>query len=169
MNKIYVILLAMCFNLGIGFGQEEGFYLEVSSDTILAGNVLQVTFVANHVAGQFDSPDFKDIGVISGPNSSSSFSMVNGSVTQYASYSYSIYLEEIGDIFIPPAYLETEEGTLETDPKRVIVLPNPEGIIENPPAQSGIFQFSFPNDRLNKKEKKDDIKSKKKKRKVKRI
>ena len=169
MKRIGVLLLAICWHVGIGLSQEDGFYLELSSDTILAGNVLKVSFVANNVAGQFESPDFEKLNVVSGPNSSSSFSMVNGSVTQRASYSYNIYMEEIGEVFIPPAYLETEEGVLETEPKSVVVMPNPEGIIEQPPSQSGIFEFNFPNRSYEPREQKGDSKSKKKKRKVKRI
>ncbi|MEM9548949.1 MAG: BatD family protein [Bacteroidota bacterium] len=169
MKNIGMILLAICLNMGIVFGQEDGFYLEVSSDTVLAGNMLQVSFVANNISGQFESPNLDKLNVVSGPNSSSSFSMVNGAVTQRASYSYNIYLEEIGEVFIPPAYLETEEGTLETEPMSVVVLPNPEGIIEQPPSQSGIFEFSFPNRPYEPREKKGDSKTKKKKRKIKRI
>lgn len=151
------------------YSQDEGFYLQLNSDTILAGNVLEVAFIANNVAGQFEGPDMEGINVVSGPNTSTSMSMINGSVSQYASYSYGIYLEDIGEIIIPPAYLVTKEGTLETEPTSIIVLPNPEGIIEQPPSQSGIYQFSFPNPRGQQKEDKKKSTSKKKKRKLRKI
>ncbi len=167
----YILTYLIIFYLGLSssLAQEEGFYVELQSDTILAGNVIQVSFIANNVTGKFEAPDLEGLNVINGPNTSTSMSMVNGAVTQYASYSYGIYVEEVGEVFIPPAYLVTEEGTLESDPANVIILPNPEGIIEQPPSQSRFYQFGFPNHYQNKKEKKREIKSKKKKRKLKKI
>jgi len=168
--KHYIIFL-FTFILCIGgiSAQDEGFYLKLNSDTILAGNVLEVSFIANNVAGQFEAPDLEGINVISGPNTSSSMSMVYGVVTQHASYSYGIYMEDIGEVIIPPAYLVTKEGTLETEPTSVIILPNPEGVFEQPPSQSGMLQFSFPNPNEQRKENKKKSTSTKKKRKLKKI
>ena len=154
------------------FGQEEGFYIQLQKDTLLAGNVLQVNFVANNVSGQFEAPDLEGLNVIGGPNTSTSMSMFNGTVTQRSSYSYTVYFEDIGEFVIPPAYFVTQEGTLETEPTSIIVLPNPEGIIDQPPSQSGFFEFSFPNrsfPQQPKKQKKEETKPKKKKRKLKKI
>jgi len=169
MKYFLTYLFAFCLGIGTSFAQEEGFYLELQSDTILAGNILQVSFIANNISGKFEAPDLDGLNVVNGPNTATSMSMVNGAVTQHASYSYGIYVEEVGEVFITPAYLVTEEGTLESEPASVIILPNPEGIIEQPPSQSGIYQFSFPNRTQNKKDKKKDIRSKKKKRKLKKI
>ncbi len=169
MKHVFIILYAICLGIGTSYAQDEGFYLNLSNDTILAGNVLQVSFIANNVSGQFDAPDLEGLNVVSGPNTSSSMSMINGTVAQHASYSYGIYIENIGEVIIPPAFFVTKEGTLETEPTSVIVLPNPEGIIEQPPSQSGLFQFNFPNKPEGNKEHKGSIKSKKKKRKLKKI
>lgn len=167
----HLIIYLFTFSLSIGFGlaQEEGFYLKINSDTILAGNVLQVSFVANNVSGQFEAPDMEGLNVVSGPNTSTSMSMVNGTVTQHSTYSYGIYMEDIGEVIIPPAYFVTSEGTLETEPTHIIVLPNPEGIIEEPPSQSGFFQFGFPNRSIPKKKENTETNSKKKKRKLRKI
>ena len=169
MKQIYLYLFVLLFSSGICKAQEDAFYLQTNKDTILAGNILQVSFVANNVAGKFEGPDFENLNIVSGPNTSTSMSMVNGDITQYATYSYAIYLEEIGEIVIPPAYLITNDVTLETEPTSVIVLPNPEGIIEKAPSQSGMYQFSFPNLPRQKEKKKDDNKPKKKKRKLRKI
>jgi len=159
-NAIVPIIL-ICVS---SYAQE--FNIQVSSDTILAGNVLNVTFTADNVAGQFEGPDLKGMNVISGPNTSTSMTMINGEVTQTASYSYMILTDEIGEYTILPAYLETGSETLETLPISILVLPNPEGIIEQPPAQSRFFEFGFPQSQPKKKL---PSKSKKKKRKLKRI
>lgn len=169
MKNIFIYLFIFSLCISGSFAQEEDFYLKLSSDTVLAGNVLQLTFVANNVSGQFEAPDLKGLNVISGPNSSSSMSMVNGSVTQYATYSYGVYFEDIGEVIIPPSFFVTEDGTLETEPTSIIILPNPEGIIEQPPSQSGLFQFNFPNNPKVKKKENNKMKSGKKKRKLKKI
>jgi len=169
MKHYFVFLLAFLLISESSIAQDDGFYLKLNKDTILAGNVLEVTFIANNVSGQFEGPDLSGLNIVSGPNTSSSMSMVNGAVTQHASYSYGIYVEDIGEVTIPPAYFNTKEGMLETEPSSIIVLPNPEGIIEQPPSQSGLFQFSFPNNRNNRKEAEPKSKSSKKKRKLRKI
>ena len=157
------ILIIALFTLPL-YGQE--FNVQVSSDTILAGNILNITFTANNIAGQFEGPDLQGVNVISGPNTSTSMSMINGVVTQTATYSYSILCDDIGDITILSGYLNTGNETLETEPFTVLILPNPDGIIEQPPSNSGFFEFNFP--RTTKKPKEPSA-SKKKKRKLKKI
>lgn len=168
MKQIIVVIFTLMLASGVSSAQEEGFSVKVNKDTILAGNVLDVSFIANNVAGQFEAPDLGDLNVVSGPNTSTSMSMINGSVTQHASYSYRIFLEDIGEVIIPPAYLNTKEGTLETEPLSIIILPNPAGIIDENPSQSGFYQFSFPSKSPSKKKPKSEGK-KKKKRKLKKI
>lgn len=158
------ILILTLFTLPL-LGQE--FSVELSADTILAGNVLNVTFTARNISGQFEGPDLNGLTVIGGPNTSTSMTMINGDVSQTATYSYSILCEDIGVITVLPGYLDAGDETFETDPISVLVLPNPEGIIEQPPSQSGFFEFGFPN--KTKPKSKSTSKSKKKKRKLKRI
>ena len=169
MKNILWVLTIIVLNTGIGVSQDQPFYLQLSSDTILAGNVVQLSFIADNISGKFEGPDLKDLNVISGPNTSTSMSIVNGEISQYGSYGYTILLEEIGDVIIPPAYFDTSDGTFETEPTRIIVLPNPEGIIEQSPAESGMYQFSFPNMPNNTRKNKKEKESKKKKRKLRKI
>lgn len=138
---IWVILIV---TVSSTTAQKGSFFAQVSSDTILAGNAVQVTFVANNVAGKFTAPRFENLQIISGPNTSTSMSMVNGAVNQSASYTYILNTDEIGAFVIPPGYLDTADGALETEPIEIFVVPNPEGIIEQRPSQSGFFEFNVP-------------------------
>lgn len=156
-------LILLLFTLPV-FGQE--FAVDISADTILAGNVLNVTFSANNIVGQFEGPDMQGLNVVSGPNTSTSMSMINGDVTQSATYSYTILCDDIGELTILPGYLETGSETYETEPLSILVLPNPEGIIEQPPTRSGYFEFNFPSQKRIPKKLPE---SKKKKRKLKKI
>ena len=63
------------------------------------------------------------------------------------SMSYTFYLEPLtlGDTYIEPASIRTDEGYLETLPFWVKVYPNPEGIIQQPNNNQGRSSF-FGND-----------------------
>ncbi|MBK9109795.1 MAG: BatD family protein [Saprospiraceae bacterium] len=112
--------------------QKLEFNVTVSSDTLLLGNYLEVKFEINNGKGQFVPPDFAGWNVVSGPNSSSSFSIINGDVKQSSSYSYYLEAGFEGVYIINPAQLETEDGVLKTPSIQIIVLPNPEGIRQHP-------------------------------------
>ena len=156
-------LILLLFTLPV-IGQE--FSVDISADTILAGNMLNVTFTANNIAGQFEGPDMQGLEVVGGPNTSTSMSMINGDVTQSATYSYTILCNDIGELTILPGYLNTGSETYETEPISVLVVPNPDGVIEQPPRKSGYFKFGFPDQKRIQKKRPA---SNKKKRKLKKI
>jgi len=132
MKRAYFILvLAMCG--GFSLAQSPKFTVSVSSDTVLLGNYFEVKFtIENSTASGFDAPDLHEFNVIGGPNTSSSMSITNGEVSQSASYTYYLEPGDIGVYTIKPAYLTTGEVALETPPIDIIVIPNPEGIIQRP-------------------------------------
>ena len=72
--------------------------------------------------GNFIAPDFNGFRMVSGPNTSSSFSMINGVVTQKKAYSYVLMPEATGDQQIGEAIVSTDEDKLITDPVSVYVL-----------------------------------------------
>jgi len=122
----------------------QSFDVLVSSDTILAGNVVNLTFAVDNLEGEFVAPDLSAYKVVSGPNVSNQVSVINGVVTRKGNYSYSLVITEEGEVVIPAAELQTEEATYETAPTRIMVLANPEGIIERPPVESGMLEFNLP-------------------------
>jgi uncharacterized protein (DUF58 family) len=150
--------------------QDATFKIEVSADTLLVGNYFELKYTVENTDGAFESPDLSSFDVIGGPNTSSSFSMINGSVTQSSSYSYYLRPPDIGVYTIPPAFLTTSKDTMATMPIDIIVVPNPEGIIQEPNRPTQRFEHIFPEmDNLNqkpgkKKEAPETIKSKRKKR-----
>jgi hypothetical protein len=126
------------------FAQDISFRVEVSTDSILFGNYLEVRFTIENAAGDFNAPAFDGFEVLSGPNTSSSFSMINGNVTQQASYSYLIRPLHEGMIYVNPASFSMDEKVLETEPIGVMVHPNPAGIEDNRPfRQDGFNLDSF--------------------------
>ncbi len=141
MKKIFLLIACLSIAM-IGWGQEASFTVSVQFDTLLLGNQLQVSFkLENGNSQNFTPPVFEDFILVAGPNMSSSMVMTNGEVSQSITYSYFLEAKEAGVFFIPPAKIGTEEGDLFTEPLEVIVLPNPDGIIQKGPQNTSPFDW----------------------------
>ncbi|MCC6814905.1 MAG: BatD family protein [Saprospiraceae bacterium] len=114
------------------FAQDGTFSISTSLDTVYLGNYVEIKFIAENLRGQFKEPSFAGLKVISGPNTFSSMTMVNGETSSSTTYSYTIKPSEVGNYIIEPAQLETEDGNIKTLEKLIVVLPNPENILQNP-------------------------------------
>jgi|APTNR8051073442_1049403.scaffolds.fasta_scaffold01074_11 hypothetical protein len=124
----------VCLAMMTASGQENvKFTVEVSTDSVLFGNYFQVKFSLENASGsEFRPPAFDEFEVMSGPNMSSSFSMSNGRITQSVAYTYYLKPREVGNYYIQPASIKAGYKILETDAKEVLVVPNPDGVIQNP-------------------------------------
>jgi len=110
--------------------KNQAFTIKVSRDTLLLGNHFTLSFELNNIDGEIDLPNLDAFDIIGGPNQSRSMSVINGDMTQKSSYSYILKPIETGSFAIQEAYLETEDGILETAPLMIEVLDNPDGIIQ---------------------------------------
>jgi len=129
--------IATAVILFIGFtwtlGQGVKFSVEVSNDTLLVGNYFELKYtIENGSTNGFEPPKLNIHDIVGGPNTSTSMSIINGEMSQSASYTYYIKPEDIGAYTVPPAYYEEGENILESPPIEVIVLPNPEGVVQRP-------------------------------------
>lgn len=142
-------LIWMMFSVPcLSIAQVASFSVEVSKDSILFGNNLKVTYTLKNADGKFEPPAFSEFTVISGPNTSTSMYSVNGNTTRTTAYTYFIQPKKEGEFFIEEAYLvhRTDESkNLTADAVKIVVLPNPDGIIENDPGTTtqNLF-FSWP-------------------------
>ena len=127
MKKLIFFLLFMS-NIS---AQDKSFTISTNFDTIYLGNYLEVKFTATNVDGKFSEPSFPGLNVIAGPNTFKSTSIMNGEKHSSSSYSYFIKPEEIGVYIIDVAKLETEDKILKTKEKKIVVLPNPNNIIQS--------------------------------------
>ncbi|HEB61850.1 MAG TPA: hypothetical protein ENI82_01750 [Bacteroidetes bacterium] len=143
MKRILFLLILSAWSSMI-FAQQGEFKVEVSNDTVLAGNYMIIEFDIINTNGDFIAPDFNDFDIVSGPNTSSVFSMINGQTTQKSSYTYYLEPKHEGELYIEPAYLYMEGDTLETGPIKIMVLPNPDGKKIEPKMNDNQFEFSFP-------------------------
>ncbi len=140
--KQIILLLFGITSWTTSFCQAQSFATEVSTDTVLIGNYVEVKFVLVNIDGKFEAPSFDGMQIVGGPNHASSMSSINGDVRKQSSYSYFVEPLEEGEFFIDPVFIEAEDRTWESDPIKIVVLPNPEGIIQKP-ATSNSFNFDF--------------------------
>ena len=79
-----------------------------SKSTVGVGEQFQVTFTLNCDGQNFRSPDLSNFNVLSGPNKSSSISIVNNSYTQTLSFTFFLQPKSEGAFKIGPASIEVQ-------------------------------------------------------------
>jgi len=132
--KKLLYTIAFSFVINLAFAQQEAsFSIEVSSDSVLLGNYFEVKFILENGSGtQFEPPSFDGFLLVGGPNQSSSFSMVNGKISQSMAYSYYLEPQDIGNYYIEAAYVKVGAKILETMPKMILVVANPDEVYQSP-------------------------------------
>lgn len=134
MRNLILFTLTMLISTAIMAQKDAQFTVKVSSDSILLGNEIKVSFRLENAEGRkFTAPDFEPhFLLVSGPNTFSSVSMANGQMIQTVEYSFYLQPKETGSYYIPAASVEVNGKVLETKPLEVHIRPNPEGIKVNP-------------------------------------
>lgn len=117
--KILLLCIVMLFALD-AYGQPL-VKVEVSSDTIAPGEVVEVTYTIENGEGKFIMPDLTGLPVVSGPNSSSSFMYQNGKMSSFQSYSFSLLPREDGILEVPGTTYASKTENLVIQPVRIVV------------------------------------------------
>lgn len=118
----------------MAFGQQPVVKVEVSSDTISIGELVEVTYTIENGEGKLLMPDISNLPVIRGPNTSSSFMYQNGKMSSNQSYSFTLMAMEAGTLVIPAATYQTGEEKLTINPVEVVVLATPDAPSSSKPA-----------------------------------
>ena len=120
-ENLFLIFFMSCSLLL--FSQDEGsFTMKLSTDTVSMGSTFQLSYSIENLEGKFIGPDISDFQVVSGPNSSSQFSSINGVISQKSSYSYVLtpLSPGIGEIGI--AKLKGRNESFDLEGAKVVVL-----------------------------------------------
>ena len=126
--KKWLLIFSLSIPLSMAAQKDAKISMEVSSDTIGLNNTLEVVItVENAKTKRFNSPSFDGFAV-QGPSVSTSMSIINGDMTQSATYTYYLTPREKGTFKIGSASVDTEGGILKSDDKEIIVVEhfNPE-------------------------------------------
>jgi hypothetical protein len=107
--KLKLGLLLSFLILGLtSFAQNAFLSATASKSTVGVGEQFQVTFTLNCDGQNFRSPDLSSFNVLSGPNKSSSISIVNNSYTQSISFTFFLQPKAEGNFKIGPASIEVQ-------------------------------------------------------------
>ncbi|MBK9733968.1 MAG: BatD family protein [Saprospiraceae bacterium] len=93
----------------------------VDKDTVVLNEMIKVEFMLDNLTGNFVAPDFVGFQLVSGPNTSSSFMMVNGKVSQKKSYGYILLPTRTGLLKIGSASVEGDGNSIATEPINIQV------------------------------------------------
>jgi len=120
MKKIIVLIILLLTKISLIFAEDIRFSASASSTTVGTGQQFSITFSINSGGGSnFKAPSFKGFSVLSGPNQSSSSStqIINGTISQSVSFSYTYYLQagNEGTYTIGPAYINMGGKTYESN------------------------------------------------------
>lgn len=105
------------------FAQDDARFVVEVPDTIPPNETFKVTFKLENAQGSnFDVAEWKNFDVISGPQTSSSFSIINGVSSKEMSFTYYLQAKKEGTFTINPATVFVNGEAMKTDWKKVVVL-----------------------------------------------
>lgn len=104
------------------FAQDDVSFHLIVPDTVPLGETFKITFQLDNARGTgFDIAEWKNFIVVSGPQTSSSYSIINGVSSQEMTYTYYIQAKEEGTFTINPATVFVDGKALKTDWKKIVV------------------------------------------------
>jgi hypothetical protein len=123
------ILCSISFLSFNAYGQDPTVRAELCSDTIMVGHQFTLTYIVD--GGQVNSlsdPDLTAFNLLSGPNTSSSMSFINGQMSAKSSVNFVLQARVPGDYIIEPATLTIDGEQVEVEPLNIHVIENPDGV-----------------------------------------
>ncbi|MDQ3142513.1 MAG: BatD family protein [Bacteroidota bacterium] len=129
MIKLWLFFIAMSFHSL--HSQDLKFIVDLDKDSLLLGNYLEITFTIENGNGKFFAPEFSGFGLLGPASQFSSYSNINGMISQRQSYQFTLKPEREGSFLIPTAEFISDGTTFTTPEININVLPNPEGLIQN--------------------------------------
>lgn len=138
MKKI-ILIIATLVPLSIWGQKNATFTVSLSSDTVGLNGALEVTYTLENAPNkQFTPPKFDGFDV-QGPSTSMMTSMINGAVTQSASYTYYLTPRAVGNFVVPSVSLDTEGSVLKTEEKKIVVVEHYDAEIRPQQNRRGLF------------------------------
>lgn len=139
-NMLFILLMLSSLMV---WGQDAELTIEVSQQDVRVGEPFELTISLKNAQGDIQPPDLEGFEIISGPNFSSSFSMVNGETNMASSYSYRLRAMEEGERIIPSATVQVEGVDMMTEPIKMNVTFDP----NYSPSEPAIRRQSVPKKR----------------------
>ncbi len=131
--KYFSVLTFLLFAISTGFAQEISLIASVNQNTVGLSDAFQFKLEvsgANRSLPEVELPPLNDFRVLSGPNQSSQFNMINGRVNVSKTYSVTLLAKKTGKFTIPSVSVKHKGNTYRSEPIVITV------VQETTPAQS---------------------------------
>jgi hypothetical protein len=126
MKKINFIFFFLLFITACGRLFPQTLTASVASSKVGLGDQFEIQFSFNgpdvNNVGNFKSPDFANFMILSGPNQSTSMSIINGAVSGSLTYSYYIQPRAVGTFTIGSASVSYKGITFKSAPVKIEVV-----------------------------------------------
>lgn len=119
MRQLLVILLSFAF-VGMSFAQT--FKAKIDKKKVGLGKTVTVTYTLDGDGDNFKAPVFDGFSIMSGPNQSSSLSIINGNYSQTMSISYVLRSNQEGTFTFDAAQIEVDGELLPSNELTVEVI-----------------------------------------------
>jgi hypothetical protein len=119
MKRKYSILLLLLLQVSLLFAADIKFTASVSKTEVGTTEQFEVTFTVNANGDRFTPPSFNGFLVVSGPNVSTSMSVINGNASSSMAYSYDLIAVKEGTYTIGPATIMVNGKKLSTNPIKI--------------------------------------------------
>ncbi len=119
-HTVFVLLLLV---ISVSSFAQVNFYATTDATEVFQGSYFKVAFtVENSNMKNFTPPDFNGFRIVSGPNRSSSYNLINGVHSSRLSYSYTLLAKKPGTFIINPAKITIGKKVYKTKPIKINVL-----------------------------------------------
>jgi hypothetical protein len=119
--RFYCLFVAALVSY-VSHGQKESIKIRIDKDTMRMNEILLYEVSLENVAESIQLPSFSDFFIVGGPNTSSSFSMVNGSVSQSKTYTLYLSPRRSGMLTIDAPRISDKNSALEPNEVHVYVV-----------------------------------------------
>ncbi len=110
-SLIVTLLILQCM-----IGMAQSFSATADVTKTIEKSVFTVKYTLDGAKGsRFSPPDFSPFEIVSGPSQQTSMSIVNGAVTQFMAFEYTLYSNKKGKFVIPPASISVNGKTLKSN------------------------------------------------------
>jgi len=111
----FIIILTMFF-ININNAQNKNFYAETDAKEVFTNSYIDIKFVLNNIEGSnFKPPTFKGFKLVSGPSTSSEYSLINGQHSSKKTFTYTIQSINPGTFKISSATINVKNKKLKTN------------------------------------------------------
>ena len=139
--KFEIVLALLFFSLHNMAGQNGSITVRIDKDTVYLNETMNIEYIIENCSGNFELPVFDNFEIVSGPNVSSSLTIINGVKSQKMSYSFQLLPIESGDSEIPGMRINCEGSVIQTETIPIRILSKKEPGDKSYNAELHSFKF----------------------------